>query len=133
MIAAFTLYLAEAEHAVITADTVPRVVRQACAVARQHAAAAIGVRELARTVGLSPEHLARLFRRHLGLSPSTFLREERLRLGIQLLEQTGLSVADVAQRAGFATPQHFARLLRRATDLAPTQLRAQSWASERSS
>jgi len=48
---------------------------------------------------------------------------------LALLTHTGLSVAEVAPRAGFATPPHLAASLRAATGQTPTELRRRSWAA----
>lgn len=125
--AAFALYLAEARHVHASRLSEHPAVTRARGVARRRAGEGIGVEELAREVELSAEHLVRLFRRDLGVTPGAFLRAERLAQGVYLLEHTGLTVADIAHRAGFASPHHFARLLRATTGMTPTELRARRW------
>lgn len=127
--AALTLYVAEAAHATGTRDGGHPAVRRAREVVRWRAAEGMTVAALAREVGLSAEHLARLCRRDAGVTPSALLREERLRHAMHLLDHTGLSIAEVARRAGFASPQHFARLVRAATGASPTKLRQQRWSA----
>jgi len=125
--AALLLYLAESTR-LHDAHWCPHpTIRHAQDIIKRRAAEHIGVADLARMVGTSPEHLARLFQRFLGVTPGFVLREERLRLGMQLLEHTGLSVAEVAARSGFGSPQHFARLLKQTTSMTPMELRHRSW------
>lgn len=100
---------------------------KARALARQRACEGLGAAELAREVGVSPEHLVRLFARELGTTPGAYLRAERVAHAMQLLAHTGLSVAEIAHQSGFATPQHLAHCLRAATGQTPTGLRACSW------
>lgn len=126
--AALMLYLAEASRTQSTPRLEHPVVAQARMLMRQQAGEDVGVAQIARAVGVSPEHLSRLFRRYLGVAPWELLCEERLRIGMQLLEHSGLSVAEIARRSGFGTPQHFARVLRAKTGLAPTEHRARTWA-----
>ena len=124
--AALSLYCAEASHAATRPPGHPAV-RQARAIARQRACEGLGAAELAREVGVSPEHLVRLFSRELGTTPGAYLRAERVAHAVQLLAHTGLSVAEIAHQSGFATPQHLAHCLRAATGLTPTSLRTSSW------
>lgn len=124
--AALTLYVAEARRQISEASQEHPALRQAREIARLHAWEGVRVSTLAREIGLSPEHLARLFRRELGTTPGALLREERLRHATTLLEQTGLSIGEVARHSGFASSQQFARALRSATGMSPHELRART-------
>lgn len=67
---------------------------------------------MARFAGITPRHLDRLFAEHLA---STFLQEyRRLRLehARKLLQQSALSVSEIAFACGFASPAHFSRRYR---------------------
>ena len=128
--AALALYVAEATHAAIAQSREHPAVARAREIARLHAAEGIGVSDLAREVGLSMEHLVRLFRRHTGMTPGALLREERLSHGMHLLQHTGLTVAEVARRSGFVSPHHFARSVRAATGMTPSELRSRSWVGQ---
>lgn len=125
--AATALYVAEAQHCALVQTSAHPVVTRAQVIAQQHACDGMEVGDLAREVGVSPEHLARLFRRDVGVSPGAYLRAERLSRAMYLLEHTGLSVADIAHHCGFASPQHFARRVHDGIGIAPTQLRARWW------
>jgi AraC family transcriptional regulator of arabinose operon len=105
-------------------------VARAREIARRRAAEGISVSDLAREVGLSMEHLVRLFRRQTGLTPGAVLREERLSHGMHLLQHTGLTVAEAARRSGFVSPHHFARSVRAATGMTPSELRSRSWVGQ---
>jgi AraC-like DNA-binding protein len=74
---------------------------------------------LARRHGCSREHLSRRFAAERGQSPQKFLRGQRLARARGLLQEGGMSVAEVARRSGWAT----ARGLARALGQAPTRLR----------
>ena len=89
----------------------------------------IGLEYLAAAAHVSAEHLVRLFRRDLGLTPSRYLWQLRLRAGIHLLGHSTLPVAEIAHRSGFQTPSHFSRAIREATRLRPGELRRRSLAS----
>lgn len=87
----------------------------------------IRLREMAEAAHVAPEHLVRLFQRDLGTTPMRYLWAERVREGAYLLEHTGLSVGEIADRTGFRTSNHFSRLIRASTGRSPSQLRRSSW------
>jgi AraC family transcriptional regulator of arabinose operon len=88
---------------------------------------AVDLPALARAAGVSPAHLVKLFKRHLGTTPLRYVWETRTRRGVQLLRETGLTVGEVAHRCGFQTPFHFSRWCKQLHGVAPRDLRAQAW------
>lgn len=87
----------------------------------------LSVNQLACEAGISPEHLIRLFRRHQGVTPSQYLWNYRIKRGIELLQSTGLTIGEIAERTGFKTSYHFARAIKRQTGRTPTEVRRESW------
>lgn len=87
---------------------------------------------IARAAGASAPHLIRLFRVHLGETPSRYLWKIRTAYGVSLLADTGLSISEIAALSGFQTPFHFSRLAKQQFGASPKTLRAQSWASHTS-
>jgi len=82
---------------------------------------------LAREAGVSPAQLVKLFRQHLDTTPLRYVWTERTRRGVQLLRETGLTVAEVADRCGFQSPFHFSRWVRAQHGAPPRALRAKAW------
>lgn len=78
---------------------------------------------MAQAAGVSPSQLAKLFRVHLGTTPMRHVWKTRTERGVQLLRETGLSVAEAAYRCGFQTPFHFSRCVRQHFGAAPGRLR----------
>lgn len=68
--------------------------------------------ELARTVKVSPRQLERLFRKYLGRTPTRFYLELRLDKARHLLQQTEMTVLDVALACGFVSASHFSKCYR---------------------
>lgn len=66
-----------------------------------------GVGSLAARLGIGSRHLDRLFRRHIGASPLQVARTMRVQRAKRLLDQTALSMSEVAARAGFASLRRF--------------------------
>lgn len=65
------------------------------------------VEELADRLGIGPRHLSRLFKQHLGASPLQIAKTRRIQRAKKLLDQPGLSMAEVAHRAGFNSVRRF--------------------------
>ena len=86
---------------------------------------------LAREAGVSPAQLVKLFKLHLGTTPLRHVWSERTRRGVQLLRETGLSVAEVADRCGFQSPFHFSRWVRALHGAPPRAVRAQAWSAQK--
>lgn len=101
------------------------LVRRAWLIIRRHQALGrtLTVAALARQTGITPEHLARLFRQTTGISPLEAIRQERMQAATLLLRDTSLSIKEVASRLGFDTSSHFARLFRQVWNLTPQQYR----------
>jgi len=89
-------------------------VRRAVAYIEEHAAAPIGLTEIAAAARLGTRALQEAFRRHLDTTPSAYLRQvrlERAHIDLQAADPTaGTTVAEVATRWGFAHHGRFAAL-----------------------
>ncbi|MFB9899292.1 AraC family transcriptional regulator [Cerasicoccus arenae] len=85
---------------------------------------------IARQSGVSKPHLIRLFREHLGVTPTRRLWQIRVEAGSRLLRETGLQVQEIADRCGFPSPYHFSRLIKQAHGVPPSQYRKRFWAIE---
>ncbi|MDR6551099.1 AraC family transcriptional regulator [Paenibacillus qinlingensis] len=85
---------------------------------------------IANAVGLSPEHLVRLFRKHEGITPIKFVWNYRILRANELLTQTGLAIGEIAMRCGFKNSFHFARLFKTSTGTTPSDYRHGNWRGE---
>lgn len=79
---------------------------------------------LAQRAGLSLRQLERLFADQLGERPAAYYRALRLARARQLVQQTGMSMLEVAVATGFSSATHFAREYRRSFGRPPTRDRA---------
>ncbi len=78
---------------------------------------------IAAGVGREASYVATAFRRAYGKSVGDHLRDVRLWRTRKLLEDRSLSLAEVAQRGGFADQSHFARLFKRRFAMTPGEYR----------
>jgi AraC family transcriptional regulator len=83
----------------------------------------LGLDELARSVGLSTTHFARMFRKSTGETPHQFVLRQRLERAKAMLRAPGERILDVAVACGFKTQQHFAQAFRDTCGVSPTRYR----------
>jgi AraC family transcriptional regulator len=79
--------------------------------------------QIASVAGLSPSHTRMLFRRTMRVPLHQFIIQRRVELGRSLLLHSRLSIAEIAQTAGFAHQSHMARHMRRILGVTPSDLR----------
>jgi AraC family transcriptional regulator of adaptative response / DNA-3-methyladenine glycosylase II len=82
-----------------------------------------GVDGLAARLAVSPRHLNRVLVGELGAGPLALARARRAHTARTLIETTGLSFADVAFAAGFASVRQFNDTVREVFAASPTELR----------
>ena len=83
----------------------------------------ISLAELARACKLSPGHFARAFRQTTGQPPHRWLMVQRIEKAKQLLVDSTLSLAQIAQKCGFADQSHFTRIFAQLVQSSPGQWR----------
>ncbi len=84
----------------------------------------ITIPKIARKVGLSHNHLIRLFQKEIGRTIVSYIRERRVDRAIYLLRNTTLSIKAVAAASGIPDAQRFNKVIRIATRHSPTSIRA---------
>ncbi|CAA9350818.1 MAG: Transcriptional regulator, AraC family [uncultured Nocardioidaceae bacterium] len=88
-----------------------------------HLEADLSVAELARRAHMSPRTFARRFRAETGTTPHQWLSHQRVLLAERLLEETGMSIEEVAQRSGFGTAASLRHSFTRARGTSPVAYR----------
>lgn len=66
--------------------------------------------DLARLSGYSPQHLNRLFRRAIGVTPMKYLMRRKLEHAAAMLREDALTIRAVAASIGLDDPAYFSRL-----------------------
>ncbi len=82
-----------------------------------------GIEALARRLGIGPRHLSRLFRRHLGASPSAVIQTRRLQFAKKLIDETDLPMTQIALASGFGSVRRFNDAVRDVYDRTPSLIR----------
>lgn len=108
-------------------ENLPPSVQRALAAIRhalaQDPPSPVTLSSLAATACVTPEHLCRLFRRHLNLGPLECVGLARLDRAAALLTRTNLPVKQVADLTGFVSPYHFSNKFRKVYGFSPRDYR----------
>lgn len=78
---------------------------------------------LAEQLGISPRHLARLFKQTTGQTITDYVTETRIERAKTLLLNSKQAIKTIAYQCGFQNPSAFTQAFRRATGLTPKQYR----------
>jgi AraC family carnitine catabolism transcriptional activator len=93
---------------------------------QQHVEDPLSIDDLAQVVLVTRRQLERLFSRHLGMPPSRFYLHLRLDRARELLQQTGMTITEVAVASGFGSSSYLARAYRSRFGINPTQDRVEA-------
>lgn len=81
---------------------------------------------IAQAFGYSESYFIRLFKKGMGVTPTTYILNRRLDYAETLLQTTDLPVGAVAVEAGFGDSNYFARVFKKSTGFSPTCYRITS-------
>jgi len=101
----------------------PEKVLKAVRYLQQNYPEAVSLKQVAARIGVSEERLSRLFHRSLGVTFSEYLNRLRLDQCRKLLEQTDLSITEIAFASGFQSISQFNRRFRSAEGMTPRAYR----------
>ena len=104
-----------------------REVAQALRFIREHGCRGIDVEDVVRIVPLSRSVLQRRFRALLGRSVHDEIVRLRLARARELLQETDLPLAEIAERAGFRHQEYMGAVFRRRLHVTPGSLRRAKW------
>ena len=85
------------------------------------------VTRLAQQMDVSREHLGRLFKAALGVTPLDYLTQHRLRLSVDALRNGDEKLESVARRCGFSGANYLCRAFRRQFHVTPAEFRSRPW------
>lgn len=81
------------------------------------------VADLAREAGYSADHFTRVFKRIIGRTPQQFLVEARMSRARQLLNETGLSITQIASAVGYDEVYAFSNQFKQHAGRSPSAYR----------
>jgi AraC-like DNA-binding protein len=86
---------------------------------REHIDSALPVELLAEKACMSKPHFFRCFKQELGLSPTEFILQERIRKAKNYLRNSSLSITQISLMCGFNQLNYFNRIFRIAEGMSP--------------
>jgi DNA-binding response OmpR family regulator len=84
-----------------------QLVRQAMAYIHTHYSEPLSRKDIACHIGISADYLTDCFRKEMNVTPMTYLRRYRIRQACELLENTNLTITQVAGAVGYSESAHF--------------------------
>ncbi|MEI6034998.1 MAG: AraC family transcriptional regulator [Verrucomicrobiae bacterium] len=88
--------------------------------------ARLSVKGIASRLGISADHLTRLFQDAHGMSLGVWIAKERIQLARELLDAPGHNISEVAWTCGFSSASYFIRVFRAHTGTTPKAWRIRS-------
>ena len=88
---------------------------------RSHYAEEISLETLAATFGYCPTYLSKMFRQYGRINYKDYLRSIRFEHALRELEETDLTIGEIALKNGFPNSQAFSRLFREKYGILPTE------------
>jgi signal transduction histidine kinase/DNA-binding LacI/PurR family transcriptional regulator/DNA-binding response OmpR family regulator len=100
-----------------------RLIRRAMGFIHAHYAEPLTREQIASHVHFSPDYLTDCFRRETGVTPMVYLNRYRIYQARKLLEDSDLTITQVALAVGFSEGPHFTRTFRREVGMTPRAYR----------
>ena len=86
---------------------------------------------LAQQIHQNKYYIAHTFKDAFGISPIKYLMERRVQESKFLLDETDLSIGQIAAIVGFSSSSHYSQAFRRSTNLSPNEYRRQCRCSQK--
>lgn len=99
-------------------------IRQLCYHIEEHYSETIDFQKYSQSIGISYSTLRRRFKQYTGLAPNQYQLDAKIRNAKELLNNSDLSIQDIAQACGFESPYYFSRYFKSAMGLSPKQYRS---------
>ena len=109
------------------ANTLSTTNRLAAAIqyVRQHLDSPITVQQLSQQACMSESNFHKVFKDELGLSPIQFIKQERVKMAAQLLQDPHISLREVYLACGFTNTSYFIRTFKKAHGQTPKEFQHQ--------
>ena len=111
------------DHNHVPPEGAPAWLGRACSAARSPDVFRDGVPAFVRAAGRGHEHVSRVTRRFLGVSPTAYLTRIRMEHAAQLLAAADTPIPEVAEDCGIANISHFYKSFRRIYGTTPRKYR----------
>jgi AraC-like DNA-binding protein len=100
-----------------------RRIEQSIGYMLRHLDQPLQVATLASRANISASHFFALFKRQVGCAPIDYFIRLRMRHACRLLDETGMSVKEIAAKLGYDDPFYFSRVFKSVNQVAPSEYR----------
>ncbi|KUO50300.1 MAG: AraC family transcriptional regulator [Desulfitibacter sp. BRH_c19] len=83
----------------------------------------IDLKYISKQLGISRNHLTRLFKYHTSLTISQYITKLRITKGVELMEKTEVKILDIAYMTGFNSLSNFYKCFKEQTGYTPNHYR----------
>ncbi len=104
-------------------DTTELYLRRALEFIEMNYTTKLTIDNLSKHVGLDRKYLYSIFKKRVGESPQEYLINYRMDMAGRLLENSNLSVSNIARSVGYSNPFHFSKIFKNVKKVPPTQFR----------
>lgn len=92
---------------------------------REYGNPSLSLNYLSGQIGVSPSYLSRVFNREWGQSVPKTIEDTRLKQACTLMDETALSIIEIASKVGFSDARYFSRVFREHHGISPSAYRLQ--------
>lgn len=78
---------------------------------------------LASFANVSPQHLCRLFKKHLNMRPTHYINLTRIKVAKWRLHNTDKTITEIAEEVGYSTPYYFTNTFKKYEHMSPSAYR----------
>lgn len=100
-----------------------QLVNQAQLFIKDNLAQSLSLKDVAQYLHISPRHLSRQFGQNLGISFTSFVRKERIRVSAEMLRSTNLTIKTISETTGFSSVHYFTHVFYEETGSTPGEYR----------
>lgn len=104
---------------------VTKPIRICCDYIDTHLTEELKLKELAEKSGYTEYYLTRKFKKEMGVSVNTYIRNARLRLAKMLLKTTQMSIQEISEELHFCSRSYFTEVFQKQEGLSPSEYREQ--------
>lgn len=80
-------------------------------------------KDICRQIGVSPNTLYQVIKKHEGINPTAFIRRIKIEKAKKLLEKSDLTISKIAEEIGFSDVNYFVRVFKAETGITPLRYR----------
>lgn len=84
----------------------------------------ITIEELSELAGITPNYVTILFKEVIGTTPIQYMHQIRINTAVNLLENTQMTVREVAEYLGYCDQAYFHRMFKKFMGASPTDIRS---------